>query len=185
MRRRAVVVVVTVVVGLVGVTIVAVALGGSRPSLDLPAPATVVEGPTCVADDAVEAARGVPLGEGDLPDGGTVPDGFTPVAVVWCDPEWPGGSDSLVIVESTLDGDLAALLDVLDGPFWSDPNSHMCDPAEWHGWVLWLLDDRGRAMRAGWPFDPCGGADHRVYQAVGELTVVHTREHRLDRDPRW
>lgn len=187
---QAFVAVVTVLLAIPVIAIIAVAAWWSGivrlpPSpLSLPGPAEVVDGPNCLADEAIAAVGGVPPGAGGLPDGGAVPPGFVPVLVVTCAAAPQMDSDRIVIVQAVVEGDLEPLLDALDGPFFPYDGPYECDAAEWDGRTLWLVDDSGRAILASWPSTPCGGQDGVVYAPVRLLDVVSRSEHLVDRAPR-
>jgi hypothetical protein len=139
-----------------------------RGELNTPVPALSV-GYDCTAPNILEAL-GLPVTRGDVdtadaPAPMRLPEDFVPVSVYRCSipsPKSIGPDIGGVITAERLDGDLAALLNVL-----SQPDSDAADGASGSGELLcdlsfqfvpqlWLMDEGGRSIRVRWPTNACG-----------------------------
>ncbi|MDM7854294.1 hypothetical protein [Cellulomonas alba] len=114
----------------------------------------------------------------DAPPAGTVPDGFTPVAVLECT---PGGAlrDAqgtwTSVTATRREGDLKPLLRAL-GHTTAESATASDEACEPHpdAIQLWLVDVLGQAIRVATPTSRCGVPVPAVVRAVGALEATDT-----------
>ncbi|ROZ43742.1 hypothetical protein EEB13_21775 [Rhodococcus sp. WS3] len=147
---------------------------------------TTPDRPVAVIVDAetLECATPYPIGPLQATPRATVPDDFVPVAAVTCDPIVSGdvAADRTVsFSEHSWEGDFGWAVELLNRS-----SSHRAGfPGCGDNYSLavleefWLVDDRGRAVRPGYPSDSCGSPKPGGLAAVKELTPVGSTEHRI------
>ncbi len=151
--------------------------GQSRPVAEL------VDAVDCTATDAVaepEEPSATPP-----PAAGGVPEGFVPVEVIRCDAflmatlEDDEGLWSAV-TEERLTGNVGALVDALAEPSDGPLANQACTADMELVPDLWLLDARGRAMRAAWPTNSCGKTKPGVREILAGMEMVESTQHKLE-----
>ena len=135
--------------------------------------------------ETLECASPYPFGPRQKTRTATVPDDFVPVAAVTCD---PSVSDN-VAADRTVsfsarrwEGDFGRAVELLNRssahttwfPGGCGDNYSLAVLDE-----FWLVDDRGRAIRPGYPSDSCGLPKPGGLAAVKELTSVGSTEYRI------
>lgn len=114
-----------------------------------------------------------------MPEPGTVPTGFVPVAVILCDVRVvlraPGGADTSSTLAATppphqtLTGDLGPLLAALARPSDPVPAGAACPAMAQIPPLIFLVDAGGRAVRPAWPRDACGFVQRGAHDALQTL----------------
>lgn len=132
-----------------------------------------------------ECAIPYPIGQLQATPTATVPDDFVPVAAVTCDPflgEEVAADRTVGFSEHRWEGDFSRALELL--------NRRSEHPALFEGGCgrdystaaldeFWLIDQLGRAVRPGFPFDSCGTPKPGGLAAIKELTPMGSIEHRI------
>ncbi len=144
----------------------------------LPEPAEPAVGADCLAPQVVQTlglsldATATATSHPDAPDAGSVPEGFTPSAVLQCLAgetltDVSGVWDAVTV--RRLEGDLARLVAALTRPSLHADEAGACPADTAPAWELWLMDAMGKAIRAALPVDACGDIQPEVAEAVGSL----------------
>ncbi|MHA7305794.1 hypothetical protein ACX80E_11210 [Arthrobacter sp. TMN-49] len=143
-----------------------------------PAPAALQDNVDCLASSEWRLDLGAASPAPTLM--GSVPEGFVPVEVVRCRPDYfqspdPSGKVGQVIAQEQLTGDYTALLAALAQP--SDRQDGIACTADAETLPgLWLINAAGKAVHVMWPLDACNKARGKpaTAKALEELTVSKT-----------
>ena len=148
---------------------------------------TTPDRPVAVIVDAqtLECATPYPVGPLQTTPRATVPDDFVPVAAVTCDPfvsENVAADRTVSFSSHRWEGDFGRAVKLLNRssahttwfPGTCSNNYSLAVLDE-----FWLVDDRGRAIRPGYPSDSCGLPKPGGLAAIRELTSVGSSEHRI------
>lgn len=139
-----------------------------------------------VAADSLECPVPYPLGKRSADPLATIPDDFVPTAAITCSPylsETVAADRSVGYLERRWEGDFARAIELLDRE-----SEHAalfessCDSSTYLLGELdrfWLLDDHGRAVRAGFPVDSCGLPKPGGLAEIMRLTQTSETEHRI------
>lgn len=147
----------------------------------LPEPAEAAVGADCLAPQIVQSlglsldSTATAMSHPDVPDAGSVPEGFTPSAVLQCLAgetltDVAGVWDAVTV--RRLEGDLGLLVAALTRPSARVDEGGACPSDAGPAWELWLMDAMGKAIRAALPVDVCGAVQGEVAEAIGTLTEV-------------
>lgn len=147
----------------------------AQPTHYTPAPAALQDRVDCLAPSERRSGSGATSPESKLM--GSVPEGFVPVEVVRCLPDYvqpPGPSSKAgpVIAKEQLTGDYTALLAALAQP--SDRQDGVACRADAEILPgLWLVNAADKAVHVVWPVDACGKARGKpdTAKALDMLTV--------------
>lgn len=133
----------------------------------------------------LECATPYPIGPFRKTRTATVPDDFVPVAAVTCDPylsENVAADRTVSFSSHRWEGDFGRAVKLLnrssEHTTWfpeSCSNNYSLAVLD----EFWLVDDRGHAIRAGYPSDSCGLPKPGGLAAIKELTSVGSTEHRI------
>lgn len=148
---------------------------------------TIPDRPVAAIVDAetLGCATPYPIGPLQTTSTATVPDDFVPVAAVTCDPfvsDNVAADRTVSFSAHRWEGDFSRAVEMLNRS-----SAHKTWFPEGCGdnyslAVLdqfWLVDDRGRATRPGYPSDSCGLPKPGGLAAIKELTPVGSTEHRI------
>ena len=155
------------------------ACAGAEPQTD-PTPA-FAQGYDCTAPN-IQEDLGLSLDqEGDSPDAPApvhLPADFAPVDVYRCVLSLGESAPAGEIAADHLTGDLSALLTVLAGPNSADADGvsetgeELCAANLEIVPVLWLVDERGQALRAQWPTNACGKSVDGSLEVLDSLVAT-------------
>ncbi|OZD08011.1 hypothetical protein CH275_05445 [Rhodococcus sp. 06-235-1A] len=139
-----------------------------------------------VAADSLECPVPYPIGQRSADPLARVPDDFVPTAAITCSPhlsETVAADRSVGYLERRWEGDFSRSIELLnrhsEHPAWFESS---CDTSTYLLADLerfWLLDDHGRAVRAGFPVDSCGLPKPGGLAEIMTLTQASTTEHRI------
>ncbi|MDV8025221.1 hypothetical protein [Rhodococcus sp. IEGM 1330] len=139
-----------------------------------------------VAADSLKCPVPYPIGQRSADPLATIPDDFVPTAAITCSPflsETVAADRSVGYIERRWEGDFARAIELLDResehPAWfessCDRDAYLLADLE----KFWLLDDHGRAVRAGFPVDSCGLPKPGGLAEIMTLTQTSTTDHRI------
>ncbi|MGW6656413.1 hypothetical protein [Rhodococcus sp. NPDC055024] len=135
--------------------------------------------------ETLTCAPPYPIGPLQTTPTATVPDDFVPVAAVTCDPyirDDVAADRTVSFYAHRWEGDFSRAVKMLNrssahktwfpGGCGDDYSLAVLDQ-------FWLVDDRGRATRPGYPSDSCGLPKPGGLAAIKELTSAGSTEHRI------
>lgn len=148
---------------------------------------TIPDRPVAAIVDAetLGCATPYPIGPLQTTSTATVPDDFVPAAAVTCDPfvsDNVAADRTVSFSAHRWEGDFSRAVEMLNRssahktwfPEGCGDNYSLAVLEQ-----FWLVDDRGRATRPGYPSDSCGLPKPGGLAAIKELTPVGSTEHRI------